>query len=377
MLTSPSAYRNLIRPKNAPFELRPASGKGWGAFATENISKDVIVLTEIPVLTIPKCDGHHIEAELERQVANLSGRQRAQLNLLRVDGDKNEKFPTVQAMLCANDFNSQNEDGLHHSHKLQPLASRFNHSCSPNLYQPNCCDECRCEGVRFVAVESISAGTELTFNYGGMIECLTRAERLAGFQLDCHCSVCTASPEERETSDTRRRLIRGVYFLIFGYDLAETHHGKPSVLLVPKESSVRNVEDVIDVEKFVVETEDLVWDSKLRKDAQCFRFPLTSRFIYCALALALMEAEHVLNNDLFRRMKMVMVETLSHVKNPSIKMFLNMAMMKGDHGEGRIGYNWRLRFVEVSGMFGQMDQAGDWTGNAAIKKKMLEYRGDT
>ena len=130
-------------PEDAAFELRPTPGKGWGAFATRNISKDEIVLTEMPVLVIPKCDGHHIEAELEQQVANLSDTQRAQLRLLRVDGDRNEKFRTVQAMLCANDFNSKDEDGIHHSHKLQALASRFNHSCSPNLYQPNCCDECR------------------------------------------------------------------------------------------------------------------------------------------------------------------------------------------------------------------------------------------
>ena len=48
------AYRSLHVPSDAPFELKPSSGKGWSAFATRRIERGAMILREKPLFVIRK-----------------------------------------------------------------------------------------------------------------------------------------------------------------------------------------------------------------------------------------------------------------------------------------------------------------------------------
>jgi hypothetical protein len=49
---TPLAYRKLDIPKDAPFALKPAEGKCWGAFATRGIRRGEIILKENPLFIV-------------------------------------------------------------------------------------------------------------------------------------------------------------------------------------------------------------------------------------------------------------------------------------------------------------------------------------
>lgn len=46
-------YQNLRVPSNALLALRLSPGKGWGAFATQNIRKGAVILKEKATLILP------------------------------------------------------------------------------------------------------------------------------------------------------------------------------------------------------------------------------------------------------------------------------------------------------------------------------------
>eukprot|EP00439_Symbiodinium_sp_Y106_P041744 s2179_g5.t1 len=78
------------------------------------------------------------------------------------------------------------------------LASRFNHSCSPNA-EYLWVEESQVEEVR--AVRAVQPGEELCVNYFGDAEQLR-----AGFRFECRCSVCVAASPESDRQ--RQRLTR-------------------------------------------------------------------------------------------------------------------------------------------------------------------------
>lgn len=206
-------------PRGAAFELRPSPGKGWGAFATRDIEPGTTIIKEEPLLSIPR-DVEISNVSLQSAAAALSPMQRAQLALLRIDSDPN-RIPTLETAMKLNSFALNAKKGSDAT-GLFPLASRFNHSCRPNLILDTKLKDF--VGVIFAAFAPIAAGTELTFKYEGFLEGLTRSERNSELSLltgQCSCDLCTAGPHERYISDMRRRFIRALYYLIFGYDVIE------------------------------------------------------------------------------------------------------------------------------------------------------------
>jgi len=87
------------------------------------------------------------------------------------------------------------------------LASRFNHSCSPNA-EYLWVEESQVEEVR--AVRAVQPGEELCVNYFGDAVKLPRTARQeqlrAGFRFECRCSVCVAASPESDRQ--RQRLTR-------------------------------------------------------------------------------------------------------------------------------------------------------------------------
>ncbi|KAK2738649.1 hypothetical protein FQN57_006967 [Myotisia sp. PD_48] len=65
-------YRQLPVPKDAPFELRPSPGKGWGVFATRQIRREEVLLREKPLFVIGKPAGEVTEMDVVNSIAGLA-----------------------------------------------------------------------------------------------------------------------------------------------------------------------------------------------------------------------------------------------------------------------------------------------------------------
>ncbi|KAI0716018.1 hypothetical protein C8T65DRAFT_572430, partial [Cerioporus squamosus] len=79
---------------------------------------------------------------------------------------------------------------------VYPIASLFNHHCSPNVRK-----ERGGRRLRFLTTRSVAEGEELCISYGH-VENMTWTERqkelLEGWYFICRCSRCTAEEPERE-----------------------------------------------------------------------------------------------------------------------------------------------------------------------------------
>lgn len=105
------AYLELTLPADAPFELRPTPGKGWGAFATRDIAPDTKVLDEAALFRVKGSIQDISLDDIELEATRLSTDQRAQIDLLRIDGDIDERFPNIGAALNRNLFSATKDDG--------------------------------------------------------------------------------------------------------------------------------------------------------------------------------------------------------------------------------------------------------------------------
>lgn len=205
--TMPPAYTELVLPADAPFELRPSPGKGWGAFATKAIPAGKIILDEEALFFITgKPPGDITAQDLTRAFDRLTKHQHQQLHLLRLDGDPKKSVANGSAtwdeVLAQTNFTFDGPFGLVRGTGFHLIAARFNHACKPNMDH-----DMPDRRVRFRAKEAIAAGTELTFKYKdapgvmGMdidLTELTRAQRNRILDFECRCDLCAAGPGENE-----------------------------------------------------------------------------------------------------------------------------------------------------------------------------------
>ncbi|RDX54350.1 SET domain-containing protein [Lentinus brumalis] len=82
---------------------------------------------------------------------------------------------------------------------VYPVASLFNHHCSPNVRK-----EREGRGLRFLTTRCVAEGEELCISYGH-VESMSWTERqtelLEGWYFKCRCSRCTAEEPEREGAE--------------------------------------------------------------------------------------------------------------------------------------------------------------------------------
>lgn len=192
----------------------------------------------------------------------------------------------------------------------------------------------------FEAMVPIAAGAEITFAYQSPLECLTRQERQARLVLlnaqPCRCDLCSGAPIAIYISDTRRRFIRALYFLIFGYDVA-TGLGEVNI-------------------------KDLIPNAPMRRAAQDSRVPLTSRLVHCSLALALLSEENLLHDALLDRLAWVIKEAKGYLQRPDTTRLVRDLMVDDS-------MPWRQVFEGFSMVFGRADP-GDEVGNAKLGAKL-------
>ncbi|KAK8063564.1 hypothetical protein PG996_008216 [Apiospora saccharicola] len=209
-------YRKLKIPENAPVELKPIPGKGWGMFATRDIHPNEIVLEEKSLFVISDLsDLCPLEDEIRVEVEALDEDEQEQFFSLRRNGS--ELFDTLEEAFWANNFTQIGTD-FPDDGGLQLLMSRFNYSCTPNAMIPNFkgFDDMDPETTVIISTKRIPAGTEITFSYNmAAMYYLRRDERRIALPFHCLCEACNEDdPNVTYISDLCRTLLRGLDSLL-------------------------------------------------------------------------------------------------------------------------------------------------------------------
>lgn len=208
----PRALRHT--PRKALAEAREVHGKGLGMLATAPLAKGQLVLEEAPALTFPWVqdfeDFWHsggdvpsvLEAQLREWVEGLS--EDAQREFWSLHDHYASASACGVALTNALPVGEDSEGAA-----LCLAASRFNHSCVPNVNHTWHEDR----GVyTFRAMRDIEAGEELTICYATDILYGTAEERRdetkERFLFRCKCTACSQGPGRREASDRRRSEMR-------------------------------------------------------------------------------------------------------------------------------------------------------------------------
>lgn len=253
-------------PGNAPFELNPSPGKGWGAFATRRIKQGATILREKPLFVIRKPHQQITEEDVRTAFQHLT--PSAKHHFLHLRDDACVPFTYMSEAFAENSFEINSigpQAKISPGHGLLLLLSRFNHSCVPNSMVPITNDEI----ITIFATRDIMPGEEITFCYNTDFECRNRYERHQALRFICDCKACLPGTPFQQLSDMRRTFLRGLQYLQRGVDLNGQKQDSTSPIIV---------------------------DPDLKKAAEDFRIPLSSRLIYGLLVLCLLDEEELLDD---------------------------------------------------------------------------------
>lgn len=290
------AYRNLRVPSDAPFELRPSPGKGWGAFATRRIKRGATILREKPLFVVQKAHVSITEEDIRTAFQHLAPVAKQQFLHLRDNADA--PFQYMENAFAENSFavNRIGSCGTKlPAHGLFVLHSRFNHSCMPNSKIPDTNNET----FASFATQDIIPGEEITFCYNPDFECRNRHERHELLRFACDCKACLPGTPFQQLSDMRRTMIRGLQYLTLGTDLDGKQQDSTSSIIV---------------------------DPKLKKAAENFRLPLSSRLIYDLLTFCLLDEEGLLDDFMFERINPGLMQTVGVFQTESNARIAKLAM---------------------------------------------------
>ncbi|KAK8087668.1 hypothetical protein PG997_002629 [Apiospora hydei] len=196
------------------------------------------------------------------------------------------------------------------AHGFFPLLSRFNHCCIPNAAVPliNAQDAAADTGPALIATRDIAAGDEIAFSYDPRFESRTARELHASLGFACGCRAChPPGTRFQRASDLRRRLIRGLQFMVSG-DNEDEGEGPSERFHVIADPEVR------------------------RRVAEC-RTPLSVLLVCNLLTQCLMEAEGILDDFEIGRLQpgaAAMAKMFRRPENASVARF---AMTQRTPGE--------------------------------------------
>lgn len=304
------AYHRLQVPSNAPFELKPSPGKGWGAFATRRIERGTLILREKPLFVIQKPEGTITEKDVFTAFQQLTPSEKQLFHCLR----NNASTPFVFKLhaLCENSFALPNSirptDPPFHG--LFLLHSRFNHSCIPNAKVPIAATEI----IEIFATRDIVAGEEITFCYNTGFEYRIRHDRHQELRFVCECKACLPDTPFQRLSDMRRTLIRGLQYLTKGVDIDGQRQSSASPIII---------------------------DRKLKKAAENFSIPLSNRLIYNLLIMSLLEDEGLMDDFVAERVNPGILEMVSLFRTESNARIASLAM-KQETALGKFCVAFRL-----------------------------------
>jgi len=174
------------------YEIRSSPGKGLGVFATVDIPRGARIMADECLFYIvgPKAMISEIEAGFD----NLTPAQQKDYLALRCP-DYPGKSPIIRRWE-ANCFAMDHDTGIF------LVASRINHSCTPNaLFKWN--GNIQRETVH--AIVDIPAGTEIETSYcPPHKDAYSRREKLEHYGFDCLCDPCRQDNPAGKASEDRR-----------------------------------------------------------------------------------------------------------------------------------------------------------------------------
>lgn len=181
-------------PPIGPYIVKKSPGKGQGVFAARDVSKGERVLVDKPFFVVTRpYDKHKVLMQFERMPLP---RRKQYMQLYCPDRSDDPYMTDVMRIFEANCFNIGDKAAMFLT------ATRFNHSCLPNMYYS--WSEKRNEIV-FHSIIDIPDGEEMTICYGcPFLACLERHSQLRFYNFWCRCPACQTETSFGRASESRR-----------------------------------------------------------------------------------------------------------------------------------------------------------------------------
>ncbi|DAA78821.1 TPA_exp: Uncharacterized protein A8136_2606 [Trichophyton benhamiae CBS 112371] len=319
-MPAPHPYTKLKIPENAPFELKPSPGKGWGIFAKRDIKKGDLVLSEKPLFMVKSSTYRTTELAVLAAFQKLKPEDKQQFLCLRDNGSA--RYPSMTHAFIDNNMTVSRimtaRPGEYPVCGMFILQPRFNHSCIANCKAPFNGKE----AISTYAIRDITAGEELTLSYDARVTFHPPQERHASLGFVCDCPACDIGTPFQELSQIRRTLIRGLMYLQDGEDMDKRRHPPScSIIICPK----------------------------LKKRAEEGQLGLTSQFIYQILLLFLLEEEGLLDSFTLKALRKKLEATARLFQTERNARIVRLAMRRK---------TWLRKFVTAGRLYGRED-AGD------------------
>ena len=190
---------------NPMYALRDVPGKGKGLVATEKISKGSRILSEEPIITVPRneSDSERLRTFICQQVGALSEHQRRaflSMHNIHAYGNAAERYLGIVRTNALPIGTDGSEGGIF----LE--ACRINHACDNNA-QKHWNENIKRHTVH--ALRDNYEGEEITIYYLAIHQNRkARHEALqAKFGFTCSCRLCSLPPEQSQENDMRLDMI--------------------------------------------------------------------------------------------------------------------------------------------------------------------------
>ena len=181
-------------PPTGPYIVKKSPGKGQGVFAARDVRKGERVLVDKPFFVVTRpYDKHKVLLQFERMPLP---RRRQYMQFYCPDRTDNPYMTDVMRIFEANCFNIGDKAALFLT------ATRFNHSCLPNMYYS--WNEKR-NKIVFHSMIDIPDGEEMTICYGfPFLTCVERHSQLRFYNFWCRCPACQTETAFGGASESRR-----------------------------------------------------------------------------------------------------------------------------------------------------------------------------
>jgi hypothetical protein len=226
-------------------EVRASPGKGLGAFSLGPLRRGTRIFSEprlmyFPTTTTPTDD------EVAKAFNKLSNEDKRKfLDLSTQSGSDNSQF---KAIFHNNSF--QDEIGC----ELFADISKINHSCIPNAVTMwN--EEIQKETVHLI--RNISTGIEIIISYVPIDMTIEerRAMILNSWNFSCDCHACQTHSEFGRESDTRRRIIKPLWYKLKKYQPIEMNEIGMFVRLMKDEGLYKELSSAYSEASIMLSTE--------------------------------------------------------------------------------------------------------------------------